>query len=70
MREKSHMVGKEEEEGRRKKAQKKPLCRDRDLNPQTLSLEPRMLSIRPWLPALYLRYDGSYISMTQWQAGT
>ena len=46
VRERSHMVGKEEE-GRRKKPGKKPLRRDRDLNPWTLSPEPSVLSIRP-----------------------
>ena len=46
------MVGKEEE-GRRKKAQKKPLRRDQDLNPQTLSPEPSVLSIRPRRPAIF-----------------
>ena len=46
------MVGKEEEEGRRKKSpEKKPLRRDWDLNPRTLSPEPSVLSIRPWHPA-------------------
>ena len=38
----------EEEE---KKPRIKPLCLDRDLNPQTLSPEPSMLSIRPRHPA-------------------
>ena len=50
VRERSHMVGKEEEEGRRKKAQKKPLRRDQDLNSWTLSPEPGVLSIRPRRP--------------------
>ena len=44
------MVGKEEE-GRRKKPRKKPLRRDQDLNPRTLSPEPSVLSIRPRPPA-------------------
>ena len=49
VRERSHKVGKGGE-GRRKKAQKKPLGHDRDLNPQTLSVEPSVLSIRPQRP--------------------
>ena len=40
---------KKEEEG--KKAQKKPLRRDWDLNPQTPSPEPCVLYIRPRCPA-------------------
>ena len=40
-----------EKERRRKKPRKKPLCRGRDSNPQTLSPEPSMLSIRPLRPA-------------------
>ena len=40
---------KEEEE---EKAQKKPLRRDWDLNPRTLSPEPSVLSIMPRRPAL------------------
>ena len=32
---------------KKKKAQKKPLRHDRDLNPRNLSPEPSMLSIRP-----------------------
>ena len=41
------------EKGRRKKkkAHKKLLRRDQDLNPRTLSPEPSVLSIRPWRPA-------------------
>ena len=43
------------ERGRKKEAEekprKKPLCHDWDLNPQTLSPEPSVLSIRPWRPA-------------------
>ena len=53
VRERSHMVGKEEER-KRKKPRKKPLRRDRDLNPRTLSPEPSMLTIRPRHPALLL----------------
>ena len=37
---------------RKKKAQIKPLQRDRDLNPRTLPPEPSVLSIRPRRPAL------------------
>ena len=51
VRERSHMVGKEEE-GRRKKPRKKTLRHNRDLNPRSLSPEPSMLSIRPRRPAL------------------
>ena len=57
VRERSHMVGKEEE-GRRKSPEKKPLRRDRDLNPLTLSPEPSVLSIRPRRPA-HERYPTS-----------
>ena len=54
--------GKKKEERRRrrrkkkkkKKAQKKPLRRDQDLKPQTLSPEPSVLSIRPRRPALII----------------
>ena len=42
--------GKKKEE--EKRPEKKPLRRDRDLNPRTLSPEPRVLSIRPRRPAL------------------
>ena len=47
------MHGREREVRRKKKkkAQKKPLRHDRDLNPWTLSPEPSMLSIRPRRPA-------------------
>ena len=41
----------------KKKAQKKPLCRDWDLNPQTLSPEPSVLSIRPRRPAISLKLE-------------
>ena len=44
----------ERERGKKKeeeKAQKKPLRHDRDSNPQTMSPEPSVLSIRPWRPA-------------------
>ena len=44
-REKSH--GGERRRRKKKKAQKKPLCRDRELNPRTLSPELSVLSIRP-----------------------
>ena len=53
------MVGKEEEEGRRKKPRKKPLRRDWDLNPWTLSPEPSVLSIRPRRPAHYNKLSGT-----------
>ena len=36
---------------KKKKAQKKTLRRDQDLNPQTLSPVPTMLSVRPQRPA-------------------
>ena len=35
----------------KKKAQKKPVRRDRDLNPWTLTPEPSVLSVRPRHPA-------------------
>ena len=44
---------KEEEEKSPEKKQKKPLRRNWDLNPRTLSPEPSVLSIRPRRPTLF-----------------
>ena len=46
-----------EKEIRRKKPRKKPLRRDRDLNPRTLSPEPSVLSTRPRRPAQAINLD-------------
>ena len=49
--------GKKKERRRRKKAQKKALCCEQDLNPQTLSPQPSVLSVRPRLPAPWPRIN-------------
>ena len=47
-----HVRQREVRRKKKKKAQKKSLHHDRDLNPQTLSPEPSVLSIRPRRPTL------------------